>query len=68
MKEERIAQVGYINEEMQHALISIYGAALLNPSVANKSVQVAMSIKGATALRDRLDEFLSEHYSSPGIQ
>jgi hypothetical protein len=61
MSEERISQVGYINGEMKHALISIYGAALLNPNRIEKSVQVAISIKGATELRDRLDEFLAGH-------
>jgi hypothetical protein len=61
MSEERIAAVGYINDEQQHALISIYGAALLNPNPSERSVQVAISIKGATALRDRLDEFLASH-------
>jgi hypothetical protein len=56
---ERIADVGYINSERRHALISIYDPALLNPG--KDSVQVAISLEGATALRDRLDEFLSRH-------
>lgn len=59
MKEERIAEVGYINEQRQHALISIYNPALLNPN--KDSVQVAISIKGAKALRDFLNEFLEAH-------
>lgn len=56
---ERIAEVGYINSSMEHALISIYEPALLNP--AGNSIQVAISIEGAIRLRAELNRFLSMH-------
>lgn len=56
---ERIAKVGYINSDMEHALISIYEPALLNPS--DNSVQVVISIEGAISLRAELNHFLSMH-------
>ena len=59
MTEERIAPVGYINDKCEHALISIYNPALLNPSSA--SVQVAISIDGAITLRAALNAFLRDH-------
>ena len=61
MKQERIAEVGYINEAQQHALISIYNPPILN--AGSVFVQVALTIQGATKLRDELDAFLASHYS-----
>jgi len=58
--EEHIAEIGYINDDLEHALVSIYNPALLNPGAG--SVQVALSIKGAVRLRDELDKFLMTHY------
>ena len=65
MAEERIAAVGYINEQQRHALISIHNAAILNSDV--DFVQVAVSIDGAIKLRDELNKFLARHYGDSGI-
>jgi hypothetical protein len=59
MKQERIAEVGYINEAMEHAMISIYDPAILN--AGGTWVQVVISIDGATRLRDELDRFIADH-------
>lgn len=56
---ERIAEVGYLNSEMKHALISIFNPALLNPGP--DSVQVAISIDGVFALRAELNAFLKRN-------
>lgn len=56
---ERIADVGYINDECKHACISIYNPALLNPG--GDFVQVVISIEGARRLRDNLEAFLAGH-------
>ena len=53
---ERIAKVGFINEEQKHALISIYNPALIN--AGSDWVQVAVSIDGAMALKAELNAFL----------
>lgn len=65
MADERIAEVGYINPDQQHALVSIYNPALLNPG--SDFVQVAVSIKGAIKLRDELDAFLAMHYGGIAV-
>lgn len=58
--EERVCEIGYINKEMKHALITIINPALRN--VSNPSViQVAVSIDGAIALRAELNAFLKMH-------
>ena len=57
---ERIAKVGYINEDCQHILVSIYNPALLNPG--SDWVQVAITIEGAITLRDNLDAILVGRY------
>lgn len=59
---ERIAQVGYINDECLHALISIYQPALIN--AGENSVQVALTITSAETLHWELGAFLRKHYSS----
>lgn len=56
---ERIAEVGYINEHMMHAMISIYNPAIINAEQA--SVQVVISIDGAIQLRAELNAFLKQH-------
>jgi hypothetical protein len=61
---ERIAPVGYVNPSLQHAVVSIYHPALLNPGA--DFVQVVISIDGATKLRDSLDEFLRLHMTGIG--
>lgn len=56
---ERVAEVGYINSDMEHALVSIYEPALLNPSM--DGVQVAITIESAILLRANLNRFLAQH-------
>ncbi len=53
---ERVAEVGYINEQRKHALISVYNPAVLNPGT--DFVQVAVTIATLRDLRDKIDEFL----------
>ena len=62
MTKERIAEVGYINDKCEHALISIYDPALKN--FGTNFVQVAVTIDGAITLRAELNAFLRKH----GIQ
>lgn len=57
--EERIAEVGYINTQKQHALISVYHPSLLN--AGSDFVQVAISIDSAIKLRAELNAFLGSH-------
>lgn len=59
MTNERVAPVGYINDARQHALVSVYNPAILNPG--SDSVQVVVSIESARVLRDNLDLFLAQH-------
>jgi hypothetical protein len=56
---ERVCQVGYINPDMEHVLISIFNPALLNPD--RSFVQVAITIESAIALRAELNAFLKAH-------
>lgn len=63
MNAERIAEVGYINSECKHTLISIYHPALLNPGPG--FVQVAISIDGAITLQAELNAFLAAHGVHP---
>lgn len=57
---ERVAPVGYINEDRLHALISIYDPALLN-AYNKDAVQVAITIDTAIELRAELNRFLEQH-------
>lgn len=56
---ERIAEVGYINEKLEHAVISIYNPPILNPG--SDWVQVVLTIDGAIKLRAELNAFLTRH-------
>lgn len=58
--DERIADVGYINPEMKHCLISIYNPSLLN-SDGKEFVQVAITVDNAIILRANLNKFLLDH-------
>lgn len=63
---ERIDDIGYINADRQHALISVFDPPLLNASTefahANwRGVQVALSIEAAADLYQKLGAFLADH-------
>ena len=56
---EHIGGVGYINDQMQHVLLSF-----CNPSLQSASpgfVQVAITIDTAITLRAELNAFLAQH-------
>ena len=55
--------VGYINDELKHALLSISPPALAN--LGDDFVQVAISIEQAIELRAALNQFLVEHGIKP---
>lgn len=61
---ERVAEIGYINDAHEHALISIFDPALLTAydgPQPQRSVQVAITISSAIELRAKLDAFLAAH-------
>lgn len=62
---ERVAEVGYINADEEHALISIFEPPLLNATTSQwkdrTSVQVALSIDTARLLASNLQAFLEAH-------
>lgn len=59
MAEETVHEVGYINDEHRHALISVHNPSLLNAN--DQFVQIALSIDSAITLRDNLNSFLARH-------
>lgn len=57
---EKIDQIGYVNPDCEHALISIFKPALATSG--NGYVQVAITIDGAIKLYAELDAFLRSHH------
>lgn len=60
MAKERIHEIGYINDDRQHVLISIHNPAIL-PVPHDNFVQFAITIDGAIELRAHLNAFLDAH-------
>lgn len=57
---EQIHEIGYVNAEMKHAMISITEPALCTP-FNTKFVQIVITIEGAIELRAQLNAFLLAH-------
>lgn len=56
------AMIGYLDDKREFALISVFNVPLINPG--DWGVQIALTIDGAMALRETLDEFLTLHRAS----
>ena len=60
-KAEHVCEVGYINDEMKHVLISIQHPTLTNVYPKPSCIQVALTIDSAIVLRAELNAFLAQH-------
>jgi len=57
--------VGYINDEERHCMISVKRPAMSNPR--SPFVQVVLKIEDARRLCDLLEEFLEAHDAKPPL-
>lgn len=62
---EEILELGYINEEMKHAMISVKNPTLLNDGKFGNDTpqfcQLVITIESAIILKAKLDQFLKGH-------
>ena len=58
---ERVCEVGYINDQLKHVLISVLNPSLCNAQRPTKLVQIAITIDSAITLRAELNAFLKAH-------
>jgi len=59
-EKECIGTVGYVNENLEHALLTFINPALVN-AMDRTFVQIAISVEGALTLRAELNAFLKNH-------
>lgn len=56
---EEVCQVGYINEHMKHAMLTVKEPSLSNPRA--EFVQVVLTIENIKRLRNEINLFLAQH-------